>query len=133
MRKSRTIWLMAAAERTPSTPPAAAPSCGSEIVVVPSDSPAQLRLSQLRFTPAASRFRASGLLGWLSFVLHGVLRVDGVAVRRTRDGRLSLSFPERVAHDGKRHPIVRPLDDRSRAAVENAVIAALEIELRESS
>lgn len=94
---------------------------------------APLELSDLRFSSAGPREFAVGLLGWLSFVLNGVLRVDGVAVRRTMDGRMSLSFPERVAQDGRRHPIVRPIDGHARAALEAAVIDALEVELRKIS
>ncbi|MBK9386054.1 MAG: hypothetical protein IPN34_14680 [Planctomycetes bacterium] len=129
--RSPTIRSMTAATRFPPIPTAAASRRGCEIVVVSDAGPARLELSELRFTPSAPRFRAEGLLGWLSLVLNGALRIDGVAVRRTMSGRVSLSFPDRVAHDGRRHPILRPLDAHARAALETAVIAALETEFQQ--
>jgi len=66
-----------------------------------------------------------GLLGWASFELYGHVRLDGVAVRRTRDGRLTLAFPERRDATGRRHPVVRPLNDEARREIEQQVFAAL--------
>jgi hypothetical protein len=62
----------------------------------------------------------TGLLGFLS-LHYGVLIVDGVTVRRTAEGRLALSFPERRDGKGRRHPVVRPVDDAARRAIEAAV------------
>jgi hypothetical protein len=61
-----------------------------------------------------------GLLGYLS-LFYGVVIIDGVTVRRTADGRLCLSFPERRDGKGRRHAIVRPIDDNARRAIEAAV------------
>jgi DNA-binding cell septation regulator SpoVG len=64
-----------------------------------------------------------GLLGYLS-VFYGSLVIDGVTLRRTAGGRLALSFPERRDGKGRRHPIVRPVDDHARKAIEAAVFGA---------
>lgn len=64
----------------------------------------------------------SGLLGYVS-VFYGDLILDGLTVRRTADGRLTLSFPERRDRQGRRHPYVRPLDDDARRRIERAVFA----------
>ncbi len=61
-----------------------------------------------------------GLLGYLS-VFYGQLVIDGITVRRTADGRLALSFPERRDGKGRRHSVVRPVDDAARRAIEAAV------------
>ena len=61
-----------------------------------------------------------GLLGYLS-ILYGNLVVDGVTVRRTAEGRLALSFPERRDKHGSRHSVVRPIDDASRREIEAAI------------
>ncbi len=80
----------------------------------------EITVGQVQFTRAAPVDRAAGLLGWISCSI-GVVRVDGLAVRRTRDGRLTLSFPR---GRGKRQP-VRPVDDRARREIERQVLDAL--------
>ena len=61
----------------------------------------------------------SGLLGYLS-IFYGDLVID-VTVRRTAEGRLALSFPERRDKHGRRHSVVRPIDDAARREIEAAV------------
>jgi DNA-binding cell septation regulator SpoVG len=68
-----------------------------------------------------------GLLGFVAVTFAGALRIDGIAVRRTLDGRVVLSFPERRDASGRRHPIVRPLDAACRAAIEAQIFALLGI------
>ena len=82
-----------------------------------------LRLSDLRFIAAPEPDRARGLLFFASFIL-GPLRIDAT-VRRTRDGRLVLSFPVRHDGSGRQWPIVRPVDDAARHTLEAQVLAAL--------
>ena len=84
-------------------------------------------VSSVRFTPARPPHQATGLLGWVSCTL-GVVRVDGIALRRTRTGRLTLSFPARRGRGGEQHAYVRPLDDRARLAIEHEVFAAIDID-----
>ena len=62
----------------------------------------------------------SGLLGYLS-IFYGDLALDGLTVRRTANGRLTLSFPERRDARGRRHPYIRPNDDDARQQIERAV------------
>ena len=63
----------------------------------------------------------TGLLGYLSFE-YGALVVDGVTLRRKSDGSLGLSWPARTDRAGRRHPIVRPVDDDVRRAIEREVL-----------
>ena len=51
-----------------------------------------------------------GLLGWLSLRI-GNLLLDGVALRRTSRGDLTLSWPARRDRGGRDHPVVWPVDD----------------------
>ncbi len=69
-----------------------------------------------------------GLLGFVAFVLNGSFLLDGLALRRTREGRLTLSWPARRDQAGRDHYVVRPLDDDARVAVEHAVLKALHLE-----
>ncbi|MFG0319484.1 MAG: hypothetical protein ACF8XB_19595 [Planctomycetota bacterium JB042] len=81
-------------------------------------------VADVALTTAPPDLQARGLLGWASF-RHGVLRLDGVAVRRTRDGRLVLSFPVRHDRAGRQHDVVRPADATARRTIEADVLAAV--------
>ena len=66
----------------------------------------------------------AGLLGYVS-VFVGNLVIDSITVRRTADGRIVLSFPERTDRFGRRHAIVRPEDDAARQAIEREILGQL--------
>ena len=83
------------------------------------------RISILAFTSAPAAEQERGLLGWLTLDVYGVLQVDGVALRRTRDERLALSFPTRRDHTGRVRSVVRPMGDEARRALEGQILAEL--------
>lgn len=83
------------------------------------------RVTDIAFSIAPASMQARGLLGWARFTLDGLYGIDGVGVRRTRGGRLALSFPERVDAHGHAHAFVRPLDPATRLAIEVQVFDAL--------
>ena len=85
----------------------------------------EVKITDIKFAAASSKDVEGGLLGWASCSLNGALRLDGLAVRRTADGHLALSFPARKDSVGRQHPIVRPLDDHARREIEHAVFCAL--------
>ncbi len=87
-----------------------------------------IKLSQIQFTAAPSADVERGLLGHVNFVLNAGLRIDGVAVRRTLNGRYALSYPARRDRRGRQHPLIQPLGDRVRREIEFAVFKALGIE-----
>ena len=66
----------------------------------------------------------AGLVGYLSLFV-GDLIVDGVTLRRTRDGRFTLSWPARTDRAGRRHATVRPVDDEVRRRVEREILGQL--------
>ena len=86
-------------------------------------------VSDVRFTPASAIDQRSGVLGWVTFIVGEGLRIDNVAVRRTRDGRIALSFPARRGRDGRQHPFIRPINDRARRAFEHEILSRLNPEL----
>lgn len=88
-----------------------------------------LRVSQVRFSPSTSVDREAGMLGWLSLVLNDAIKFDGISLRRTRDGRLTLSYPVRRDRLGNEHSIVMPLDDEVRVEIERQVFLALGAEV----
>lgn len=65
----------------------------------------------------------SGLLGYVSIYV-GDFVLDGLTVRQTVAGRLTLSFPERRDRRGGRHPYIRPVDDAARQRIERAIFAS---------
>ena len=81
-------------------------------------------VSEIHFHRASLADRERGLLGWVTLVLHG-LRVDGIQVRRTSAGHVAVYWPERIDKAGDKHPVVWPLDDDARLAIEREVIAEL--------
>lgn len=64
-----------------------------------------------------------GMLGFLSLDF-GDLVLDGLVIRRTLEGRLTIAWPERRDRSGRGHPIVRPRDDEARRRIEKAVFGA---------
>jgi hypothetical protein len=66
----------------------------------------------------------SGLLGYIS-IEFGPLILDGICLRRTADGRFTLSFPARTDRAGKRHSYIRPVDDAARKAIEREILGQL--------
>lgn len=85
--------------------------------------PSRTCVSDVEFAPARRADAQRGLLGFVSFTLDGRLRIDGVALRRTRDGRHSISLPRR-----RGHVIVRPLAAGGTRALEHQILAHLGLE-----
>lgn len=85
----------------------------------------KLLVSDVRLARPSARNVDAGLLGFVSFLLDGMIRIDGVTVRRTADGRQVLSFPARRDRHGRDHPYFRPIDERARCAIEAQVFASL--------
>jgi len=84
-----------------------------------------LVVSEPRFMPATAAEAATGLLGWASVLLDGSVRIDGLAVRRKLDGGLTLAWPARTDRLGQRHPLVRPVTNAARRALESDIFRAL--------
>ncbi len=81
-------------------------------------------IRDVRFGASSPADRAKGLLGWVRCLVGEALVVDGIAVRRTRSGRLTLSYPR---GRGKCPP-VRPLDDEARRAIERQILEAIDLD-----
>jgi hypothetical protein len=82
------------------------------------------RVSDVRFVEASAHDVSRGLLGWVAFSIEG-LRIDAVAVRRTRAGHVTLSWPAHRDRWGTRHYTIRPLDGASRVELEAQISRAL--------
>jgi hypothetical protein len=83
-------------------------------------------VTRVAFSPAPPLDVADGLLGFLAVDVEG-LRLDGVALRRTRAGRFDLRYPERRGRGSvPGGAVVRPLTESARQAIERQVFAELE-------
>lgn len=85
-------------------------------------------ISDVGFTPATADDAKRGLLGYVRLKFAELLALDGITLRITGTGRHALSFPCREDRQNRKHPLFRPLDDRARDVIENAVFAALGVE-----
>ena len=63
------------------------------------------------------------MLAYASVAL-GPYKIDGITVRRTRAGKLAISYPKRTAGDGTAHAYFLPTDPEVRAALEGEILAA---------
>ncbi len=86
--------------------------------------PSPLTISNIQFTPGTPAERTTGLLGWVR-LRYGDLLLDGLALRRTRDARLVLSFPRPSRGGGLARQLVGPAGPDVRAQIEADVIAEL--------
>ncbi len=87
-------------------------------------------ITEVRFTAVDPTEWKTGLLGFIAFTIDRALHVDGVALRRTASGRLTLSFPARVSKDGRKRSIVWPISDEARHGIESQVFEAIQFDAR---
>lgn len=87
-------------------------------------------VSRVVMTVAPAREKRAGLVGWVTCVVGGELRLDGLSVRRTLDGRLIVSFPSRKTRRGVERPYIAPLDDAAREGIQRQILAALDLDER---
>lgn len=88
-----------------------------------------LKLSDVTFTPATDDNPEHGLLGFVECTFNDQLRIDGITMRHTSDGRLAISFPSRIDRHGVRHHLVRPINDAARRNIQRQILAALGVEV----
>ena len=86
-----------------------------------------MTITDIRFSTATTEDRRRGLLGYVSVVIGNLLRLDGITVRRSRAGRIILSFPERRDRLGRGHPFMRPIDALARQEIEQRVLHQIRI------
>jgi DNA-binding cell septation regulator SpoVG len=87
--------------------------------------PEPLRITAAHLTRVASEEGARGLLGWARVELNGMLALHSVAIRRSRRGRLVVSFPRRRDRRGRSHCTVAPLSPEAHATLERAILELL--------
>jgi len=84
-----------------------------------------IHVADVRFSAGTTAMVAQGLLGFVTATINGSIRLDGIALRRTRDGRLALSFPARRDNAGRERSLFCPINDQARRDIERQVLGAL--------
>lgn len=79
-----------------------------------------LNLERSSFRPSGPRQRSRGLLGTATLHINGLV-VRFVSVRKTKSGRLVISFPKRRFADGHECAVVFPPTRAEHAQIERSV------------
>lgn len=87
--------------------------------------PRTLDISEVHIRWAPDRDRAAGLLAYVAVTLGGSVRLDGITLRRARDGSSYLAFPHRVDTRGRERWYARPLTEAAKREFEDAVRSEL--------
>jgi DNA-binding cell septation regulator SpoVG len=66
-----------------------------------------------------------GLLAWASCIVAGAIKLDNLAIRRSRDGSLFLTYPAKRTTSGERYNYYHPISVEAASAVQDAVLARL--------
>jgi hypothetical protein len=89
---------------------------------------ARVQVSGVRFTPATDAESRRGLLGWVTCTLNGLVRLRGITLRRTAQGRLAISFPCSCDSVGRRLPYIKPIARHVRREIERQILEALDLQ-----
>jgi len=84
-----------------------------------------LHISDVECSAAPPSDQARGLLCFVSFTIDDCIRIDGVTLRLSKDGRPILSFPKRTEKSGRRRPIVHPVSLAARDHVTHLILDAV--------
>ena len=80
-------------------------------------------LSRIRFRAPSAQLARQGLIAWCDFE-HGLLRLDGIEVRRTMLGEYVISFPPSRVVAGRLSCTARPTSDPARRAIQAEIFEA---------
>ena len=86
-------------------------------------------ITNVAITLARPDHEKEGILAWLTCVIANIVVLDGIALRRTRDGRPVLSFPRREDSAGRQHPYIRAAASETGQQFERAIFKAIAKEL----
>jgi len=87
--------------------------------------------SQMQFNDASDEHKEKGVVGWVSFNVFNSFRINSVAVRQSRTGVVSLSYPAKKSGEVLNH-YVRPLNNEVRLKVEDEILGVLGYETPDS-
>lgn len=69
---------------------------------------------------------ADGLLGWASCVVNGVLYLNNIAIRRSRNGELVLTYPCKRSQSDQKYFYFNPITREAHRVLDEAILGKLE-------
>jgi len=78
---------------------------------------------QLRFT----RNGHDGLVAWASCIISNTIKLDNIAIRRGRDGRLFLTYPAKARANGDKFHLFHPITSEASAAIAGAILGRVAV------
>ena len=87
-----------------------------------------IEVTDVRFTAGSIADARAGLVGFVRVTLNNALVADGLTLRRTVQGHLVVSFPEKTDGQGRVHFMLIPKNDRVRRDLESQILRALGFE-----
>ena len=80
-------------------------------------------LSRIQFRAPTEQLAQKGLIAWCDCE-HGLIRMQGIEVRRTRRGELTISFAPSRTINGRLSCAAKPVSDPARRVIQAEVLAA---------
>ena len=68
---------------------------------------------------------SDGLLAWASCVVSGAIKLDNIAIRRSRDGGVFLTYPTKRTAGGDKYHYFNPISAEAAQAVQDALLTQL--------
>lgn len=66
-----------------------------------------------------------GLVGWASCVVNEALYLNNIAIRRSRTGELTLTYPSTRSRSDQRHFYFNPITREAKEAIDEAILGRL--------
>jgi len=79
-------------------------------------------VSDIRAARASESQRKRGVIAWVCCLLDGWFQLDGLCVRRTRDGRYVVSFPGHLDWKDVKRTTFRPVTREAHQAIERPIL-----------
>ena len=70
---------------------------------------------------------ADSLLGWVSFVIFGAVKLNNIAIRRGRDGNIFLTYPRKRYENGTTLQYFHPVSTEASQMIQEAIQGRLAI------
>jgi DNA-binding cell septation regulator SpoVG len=68
---------------------------------------------------------SGGLVAWVSIIVAGIVKLDNIAIRRSLEGSLFLTYPNKLRANGSKHSYFNPVSTAASKIVERAVFDRL--------
>jgi len=68
-----------------------------------------------------------GLIAWASCIVCGTIKLDNIAIRRSRDGNMFLTYPAKLTPGGKKHHYFNPISSEAADVVRYALLRQVAI------